>query len=112
MSGPESAEALPYGAAEQLADALAVSSQVERLADDVLADVKLNCRQHWEMLGVSQALRARLFFLAVTSLARLRLSAPTAAILRCLMELQFTAEAIERSGLPQRIDRYRPAAAA
>lgn len=76
--------------------ATAVCADVSAVSDLVFVNVRLPCDAHHEQMVVSQSLRARLFFMGAVGLAKQKLVAPAAALIRCLMEQQYIIEAIAR----------------
>lgn len=76
--------------------ALEYCSDVAVAIDLLLSHVKLRRSDELELLLLTKALRARLFFLGAIELARKEYAAPASALIRCLMEVQYVVEALRK----------------
>jgi hypothetical protein len=64
--------------------------------DSSLEHARLSQSSQVDLLLLSKALKARLFFLGVIELSNRRFVAPMSALLRCLMEVQYVVEALAK----------------
>jgi len=76
--------------------ALALGSEVERLAENILSSLGLAQDDDEQLLMFSMSLRCIIFFRAVLCLAQAQLAQPTAACVRSLIEQRWVFEAVAR----------------
>lgn len=79
---------------DELTLALRVCAEVRDTVESILGSIKLKPGEHLKLLLTSKALRASGLFRGIVSLAEQRLTNPTSALIRCLMELKFVAVAV------------------
>jgi hypothetical protein len=76
--------------------AMSVCKDVTKAADLIFSNAQMKGDAHDVQLLVAQALRSRLFFNGIMITARGNLVAPSAALLRCLIEQQYVIEAVAK----------------